>query len=176
MIFVVHSPVSFIVHRFRQTSGEDFDVYLQNVKAQSEAFRSSSESSRIQCFLSLEKKTFWFITDQVFFFFSFFSPGLPSDTNVVTPNTECSWDFTTKTRSTNDDVTSLDLEWEDEEGETPCLSVTAVLIFPCTPSLLTEFQHKSLDLQESIGLFQSGRDLGQKRTSCVRRCGPVANT
>ncbi|XP_067374997.1 AP-1 complex-associated regulatory protein isoform X8 [Channa argus] len=64
-------------------SGEDFDVYLQNVKAQSEAFRSSR---------------------------------LPSDTNVVTPNTECSWDFTTKTRSTNDDGTSLDLEWEDEEG------------------------------------------------------------
>uniref|UniRef100_A0A3B4YMD6 Adaptor related protein complex 1 associated regulatory protein n=1 Tax=Seriola lalandi dorsalis TaxID=1841481 RepID=A0A3B4YMD6_SERLL len=67
----------------RQTSGEDFDAYLQNVKAQSEAFRSSR---------------------------------LPSDTNVVTPNTECSWDFTTKTRSTNDDGTSLDLEWEDEEG------------------------------------------------------------
>lgn len=35
---------------------------------------------------------------------------------MVTPNTECSWDFTTKTRSTNDDGTSLDLEWEDEEG------------------------------------------------------------
>lgn len=27
---------------FRQTSGEDFDVYLQNVRAQSEAFRSNS--------------------------------------------------------------------------------------------------------------------------------------
>ncbi|XP_069027168.1 AP-1 complex-associated regulatory protein isoform X1 [Embiotoca jacksoni] len=67
----------------KQTSGEDFDVYLQTVKAQSEAFRSNR---------------------------------LPSDTNVVTPNTECSWDFTTKTRSTNDDGTSLDLEWEDEEG------------------------------------------------------------
>ncbi|AWP12481.1 putative coiled-coil domain-containing protein 37 [Scophthalmus maximus] len=67
----------------KQTSGEEFDVYIQNVKAQSEAFRSNR---------------------------------LPSDTNVVTPNTECSWDFTTKTRSTNDDGTSLDLEWEDEEG------------------------------------------------------------
>ncbi|XP_026213901.1 AP-1 complex-associated regulatory protein isoform X1 [Anabas testudineus] len=67
----------------KQTSGEDFDVYLQNVKAQSEAFRSNR---------------------------------LPSDTNVVTPNTDVSWDFTTKTRSTNDDGTSLDLEWEDEEG------------------------------------------------------------
>ena len=44
------------------------------------------------------------------------SPGLPSETTVVTPNTESSWDFTTKTRSTNDDGTSLDLEWEDEEG------------------------------------------------------------
>jgi len=44
-------------------------------------------------------------------------PGLPSDANAVTPNTEYSWDFTTKTRSTNDDGTSLDLEWEDEEGE-----------------------------------------------------------
>uniref|UniRef100_A0A7N6BWP6 Adaptor related protein complex 1 associated regulatory protein n=1 Tax=Anabas testudineus TaxID=64144 RepID=A0A7N6BWP6_ANATE len=72
------------VRRHRaQTSGEDFDVYLQNVKAQSEAFRSNR---------------------------------LPSDTNVVTPNTDVSWDFTTKTRSTNDDGTSLDLEWEDEEG------------------------------------------------------------
>lgn len=70
-------------HQRKQTAGEDFDVYLQNVKAQSEAFRSNR---------------------------------LPSETNVVTPNTECSWDFTTKTRSTNDDGTSLDLEWEDEEG------------------------------------------------------------
>ncbi|XP_017295805.1 AP-1 complex-associated regulatory protein isoform X2 [Kryptolebias marmoratus] len=67
----------------KQTSGEDFDVYLQNVKTQSEAFRSNR---------------------------------LPSDTNTVTPNTEYSWDFTTKTRSTNDDGTSLDLEWDDEEG------------------------------------------------------------
>lgn len=67
----------------KHTPGEGFDVYLQNVKAQSEAFRSSR---------------------------------LPSETNVVTPNTEYSWDFTTKTRSTNDDGTSLDLEWEDEEG------------------------------------------------------------
>ncbi|KAM9850078.1 AP-1 complex-associated regulatory protein isoform 2-T2 [Aulostomus maculatus] len=67
----------------RQTSGEGFAIYLQNVKAQSEAFRSTR---------------------------------LPSDTNVVTPNTESSWDFTTKTRSTNEDGTSLDLEWEDEEG------------------------------------------------------------
>ncbi|MED6273606.1 hypothetical protein CHARACLAT_008144 [Characodon lateralis] len=67
----------------KQTSGEDFNVYLQNVKAQSDAFRSNR---------------------------------LPSETNTVTPNTEYSWDFTTKTRSTNDDGTSLDLEWEDEEG------------------------------------------------------------
>ncbi|CAL8264171.1 unnamed protein product [Lota lota] len=65
--------------------GEEFDVYIQNVKAQSEAFRSSR---------------------------------LSSETNAVTPNTESSWDFNTKTRSTttNDDGTSLDLEWEDEEG------------------------------------------------------------
>ncbi|XP_049577410.1 AP-1 complex-associated regulatory protein isoform X2 [Syngnathus scovelli] len=67
----------------RKQTGDGFDPSLQNVKAQSEAFRSNR---------------------------------LPSDTNVVTPNTECSWDFTTKTRSTNDDATSLDLEWEDEEG------------------------------------------------------------
>lgn len=44
-------------------------------------------------------------------------PGLSSETNLVTPNTESSWDFTCRTRSTNDDATSLDLEWEDEEGE-----------------------------------------------------------
>ncbi|XP_061644561.1 AP-1 complex-associated regulatory protein [Phyllopteryx taeniolatus] len=67
----------------RKQTGDGFDTSLQNVKAQSEAFRSNR---------------------------------LPSDTNAVTPNTECSWDFTTKTRSTNDDGTSLDLEWEDEEG------------------------------------------------------------
>ncbi|KAM9741115.1 AP-1 complex-associated regulatory protein isoform 2-T2 [Menidia menidia] len=67
----------------KPSSGEDFDIYLQNVKAQSEAFRSNR---------------------------------LPSEANAVTPNTEYSWDFTTKTRSTNDDGTSLDLEWEDEEG------------------------------------------------------------
>lgn len=69
-------------HR-KQPSGGEFEVYLQSVKAQSEAFRSSR---------------------------------LSSETNVVTPNTESSWDFTSKTRSTNDDATSLDLEWEDEEG------------------------------------------------------------
>lgn len=68
--------------RPKQSSGEDFEVYLQTVKAQSETFRSNR---------------------------------LPSDTTVVTPNTELSWDFTTKTKSTNEDG-SLDLEWEDEEG------------------------------------------------------------
>uniref|UniRef100_A0A673LV31 AP-1 complex-associated regulatory protein-like n=1 Tax=Sinocyclocheilus rhinocerous TaxID=307959 RepID=A0A673LV31_9TELE len=56
----------------------EFEVYLQSVKAQSEAFRSNR---------------------------------LGSETNVVTPNTESSWDYTSKT-----DATSLDLEWEDEEG------------------------------------------------------------
>ncbi|XP_031424684.1 AP-1 complex-associated regulatory protein isoform X2 [Clupea harengus] len=65
------------------SGGGEFDVYLQGVKAQSEAFRTSR---------------------------------LSSETNIVTPNTESSWDFTSKTRSTNDDGTSLDLEWEDEEG------------------------------------------------------------
>uniref|UniRef100_A0A8C1K9C7 Adaptor related protein complex 1 associated regulatory protein n=1 Tax=Cyprinus carpio TaxID=7962 RepID=A0A8C1K9C7_CYPCA len=59
-------------------SDAEFEVYLQSVKAQSEAFRSNR---------------------------------LSSETNVVTPNTESSWDFTSKT-----DATSLDLEWEDEEG------------------------------------------------------------
>uniref|UniRef100_A0AAY5KUB0 Adaptor related protein complex 1 associated regulatory protein n=1 Tax=Esox lucius TaxID=8010 RepID=A0AAY5KUB0_ESOLU len=47
---------------------------------------------------------------------AFRSNRLSSETNVITPNTESSWDFNTKTRSTNDDGTSLDLEWEDEEG------------------------------------------------------------
>nr|XP_009305967.1 AP-1 complex-associated regulatory protein isoform X1 [Danio rerio] len=61
-----------------KASDEDFEVYLQSVKAQSEAFRSNR---------------------------------LSSETNVVTPNTESSWDFTSKT-----DATSLELEWEDEEG------------------------------------------------------------
>ncbi|XP_041118475.1 AP-1 complex-associated regulatory protein-like isoform X1 [Polyodon spathula] len=62
-------------------AGEDFETYLQNVKAQSEAFRNSRVTSE----------------------------------TIMTPNTESSCDFTNKTRSTNDD-TSLDLEWEDEEG------------------------------------------------------------
>ncbi|KAK2838676.1 hypothetical protein Q7C36_013490 [Tachysurus vachellii] len=70
-------------HRKHRPSGGDFETYLQSVKAQSEAFRSSR---------------------------------LSSETNLVTPNTESSWDFTCRTRSTNDDATSLDLEWEDEEG------------------------------------------------------------
>ncbi|KAJ8336277.1 hypothetical protein SKAU_G00396200 [Synaphobranchus kaupii] len=44
------------------------------------------------------------------------SSRVSSETNVVTPNTESSYDVTSKTRSTNEDGTSLDLEWEDEEG------------------------------------------------------------
>ncbi|XP_055034673.1 AP-1 complex-associated regulatory protein isoform X2 [Misgurnus anguillicaudatus] len=64
-------------HKAKLSDGE-FDVYLQGVKAQSEAFRTNR---------------------------------LSSETNVVTPNTESSWDYTSKT-----DATSLDLEWEDEEG------------------------------------------------------------
>uniref|UniRef100_A0A3B3ZMS3 Uncharacterized protein n=1 Tax=Periophthalmus magnuspinnatus TaxID=409849 RepID=A0A3B3ZMS3_9GOBI len=82
----VSAPCCFIFYFIcscRHTErGGDFDIYLQSVKAQSEAFRSNR---------------------------------LPSDTTAVTPNTELSWDFTTKTRST-EDGTSLDLEWEDEEG------------------------------------------------------------
>ncbi|KFO25812.1 AP-1 complex-associated regulatory protein [Fukomys damarensis] len=48
----------------------------------------------------------------------FRSSRLSSDATVLTPNTESSCDLMTKTRSTsgNDDNTSLDLEWEDEEG------------------------------------------------------------
>ncbi|XP_040274296.1 AP-1 complex-associated regulatory protein [Bufo bufo] len=46
------------------------------------------------------------------------SSRLSSDANVLTPNTESSCDLTARTKSTsgNDDNTSLDLEWEDEEG------------------------------------------------------------
>lgn len=48
----------------------------------------------------------------------FRSSRLSSDATVLTPNTESSCDLMTKTKSTsgNDDSTSLDLEWEDEEG------------------------------------------------------------
>ncbi|XP_048853062.1 AP-1 complex-associated regulatory protein-like isoform X2 [Brienomyrus brachyistius] len=53
----------------------------------------------------------------------FRSSRVSSETNAVTPNTESSYDFTTRTRSTNDDGTSLDLEWEDEEGMTRGLAV-----------------------------------------------------
>ncbi|KAG7461566.1 hypothetical protein MATL_G00192480 [Megalops atlanticus] len=67
------------------TARADFETYLQNVKAWSEAFRSSR---------------------------------LSSENNGATPNTESSGDFTSKTRSSNDDATSLDLEWDDEEGMT----------------------------------------------------------
>uniref|UniRef100_A0A4W3HHC7 Adaptor related protein complex 1 associated regulatory protein n=1 Tax=Callorhinchus milii TaxID=7868 RepID=A0A4W3HHC7_CALMI len=65
---------------------EDFESYLQNAKSQSEAFRN-------QCRIS-------------------------SEPTILTPNTESSCDLTVKTKSTsgNDDSTSLDLEWEDEEG------------------------------------------------------------
>lgn len=40
---VLRVKISLNLPGFRQTSGENFDVYLQNVKAQSEAFRSNSE-------------------------------------------------------------------------------------------------------------------------------------
>ncbi|XP_023574659.1 AP-1 complex-associated regulatory protein-like isoform X2 [Octodon degus] len=48
----------------------------------------------------------------------FRSSRLSSVATVLTPNTESSCDLMTKTKSTsaNDDNTSLDLEWEDEEG------------------------------------------------------------
>ncbi|XP_047574183.1 AP-1 complex-associated regulatory protein isoform X3 [Lutra lutra] len=47
----------------------------------------------------------------------FRSSRLSSDATVLTPNTESSCDLMTKTKSSgNDDSTSLDLEWEDEEG------------------------------------------------------------
>ncbi|XP_043917481.1 AP-1 complex-associated regulatory protein isoform X4 [Protopterus annectens] len=71
---------------FINSSGtEDFESYIQAVKSQSEAFRSSRISS---------------------------------ESAVLTPNTESSCDLTTKTKSAsgNEDSTSLDLEWEDEEG------------------------------------------------------------
>ncbi|XP_009083355.1 PREDICTED: AP-1 complex-associated regulatory protein, partial [Acanthisitta chloris] len=49
---------------------------------------------------------------------AFRSSRLSSDATVLTPNTESSCDLMTKTKSVsgNDDSTSLDLEWEDEEG------------------------------------------------------------
>ncbi|XP_054997525.1 AP-1 complex-associated regulatory protein isoform X2 [Sorex araneus] len=48
----------------------------------------------------------------------FRSSRLSSDATVLTPNTESSCDLMTRTKSAsgNDDSTSLDLEWEDEEG------------------------------------------------------------
>ncbi|XP_064416968.1 AP-1 complex-associated regulatory protein isoform X1 [Latimeria chalumnae] len=75
----------------RSGAEEDFESYLQNVKTQSEAFRSSRISS---------------------------------ESTILTPNTESSCDLTTKTKSTsgNDDSTSLDLEWEDEEGHSDPVS------------------------------------------------------
>ena len=56
--------------------------------------------------------------------------GLSSDATVLTPNTESSCDLMTKTKSTsgNDDSTSLDLEWEDEEGIL-CLNFTWKFLF-----------------------------------------------
>lgn len=55
----------------------------------------------------------------------FRSSRLSSDATVLTPNTESSCDLMTKTKSTsgNDDSTSLDLEWEDEEGMNRMLPV-----------------------------------------------------
>lgn len=77
-------------------------------------------------------------------------PGLSSDATVLTPNTESSCDLMTKTKSTsgNDDSTSLDLEWEDEEGLSPCpseshwplcLVVFKLSIFKPIKKLLSDF-------------------------------------
>ncbi|KAG7458967.1 hypothetical protein MATL_G00226290 [Megalops atlanticus] len=51
------------------------------------------------------------------------SSRVPSEVTAATPNTESSCDVTSKTRSTNEDGTSLDLEWEDEEGMTAAVMV-----------------------------------------------------
>ncbi|XP_015717448.1 AP-1 complex-associated regulatory protein isoform X1 [Coturnix japonica] len=59
-----------------------------------------------------------FLRNTKFQYEAFRSSRLSSDATVLTPNTESSCDLMTKTKSTsgNDDSTSLDLEWEDEEG------------------------------------------------------------
>ncbi|KAM9661544.1 AP-1 complex-associated regulatory protein isoform 2-T2 [Morphnus guianensis] len=60
----------------------------------------------------------FFLRNTKFQYEAFRSSRLSSDATVLTPNTESSCDLMTKTKSTsgNDDSTSLDLEWEDEEG------------------------------------------------------------
>ncbi|KAJ7411916.1 AP-1 complex-associated regulatory protein [Pitangus sulphuratus] len=59
-----------------------------------------------------------FFRNTKFQYEAFRSSRLSSDATVLTPNTESSCDLMTKTKSVsgNDDSTSLDLEWEDEEG------------------------------------------------------------
>ncbi|XP_062476825.1 AP-1 complex-associated regulatory protein isoform X1 [Pezoporus occidentalis] len=59
-----------------------------------------------------------FLRNTKFQYDTFRSSRLSSDATVLTPNTESSCDLMTKTKSVsgNDDSTSLDLEWEDEEG------------------------------------------------------------
>ncbi|XP_053797313.1 AP-1 complex-associated regulatory protein isoform X2 [Vidua chalybeata] len=59
-----------------------------------------------------------FLRNTKFQYETFRSSRLSSDATVLTPNTESSCDLMTKTKSVsgNDDSTSLDLEWEDEEG------------------------------------------------------------
>ncbi|NXF38790.1 AP1AR protein, partial [Nyctibius bracteatus] len=59
-----------------------------------------------------------FLRNTKFQYEAFRSSRLSSDATVLTPNTESSCELMTKTKSTsgNDDSTSLDLEWEDEEG------------------------------------------------------------
>ncbi|NXS08860.1 AP1AR protein, partial [Neodrepanis coruscans] len=61
-----------------------------------------------------------FLRNTKFQYEAFRSSRLSSDATVLTPNTESSCDLMTKTKSVsgNDDSTSLDLEWEDEEGMT----------------------------------------------------------
>ncbi|XP_072611518.1 AP-1 complex-associated regulatory protein isoform X4 [Vulpes vulpes] len=107
-----------------QSSGpeDDFESCLRNIKSQYEVFRSSRSWSKekpqaIAVNLDGESGTHFS------HFYSTSPPprkreGLSSDATVLTPNTESSCDLMTKTKSTsgNDDSTSLDLEWEDEEG------------------------------------------------------------
>ncbi|KAL9851503.1 AP-1 complex-associated regulatory protein isoform 2-T2 [Geothlypis trichas] len=59
-----------------------------------------------------------FLRNTKFQYEAFRGSRLSSDATVLTPNTESSCDLMTKTKSVsgNDDSTSLDLEWEDEEG------------------------------------------------------------
>ncbi|XP_053422977.1 AP-1 complex-associated regulatory protein isoform X3 [Nycticebus coucang] len=99
----------------------------------------------------------------------FRSSRLSSDATVLTPNTESSCDLMTKTKSTsgNDDSTSLDLEWEDEEEISAYQMVNVASELPCGMNRMLPMRERSKTEEDILraALKYSSKKTGSNPTS-----------